>query len=213
MSFNAKVESAGAHGLTVRLADGTRIAFGPSALNVSNMQLKHGQTVLLTETRTQIKLQLSLRTWALPATGAQPQAGRAAPAPAPVLAPVLVLGVAARGALWLAAADRQQLNSVASGVITDIGSNDFTIQRPDGSTISPTMPASSLSYLSTEADISVCETVTVDYHSGADGPVLDTLTPTGIWVAPISESDGDTCADESDGGIDVVGADHCALGD
>jgi hypothetical protein len=192
VSFYANVASAGAHGLTVQLPDRTRIAFGASALNVSSMQLKRGQRVLLTETRKRGKLQLSLPTSISGHGTSAPGGSGSGTGTGSGSGPV-------GGGLG------NSSDSAASGVITDIGSNDVTIQLPDGSTVSPTMPASSLSYLNTDGDVSVCETVTVDYHSGAGGPVLDALTPTGISVAPIAESDGDTCADESDGGIDVVG--------
>jgi hypothetical protein len=96
-------------------------------------------------------------------------------------------------------------HSDADGVITNLGNDSITLQLSDGSTLTPTLPAASLAYLTDNVDIADCETVQVAYSGTDVAPVLDSLAATGISVDPISESLGDTCADESDGGIDVVG--------
>lgn len=183
VSFYAVLESIGAHGISLRVGDGTRLRFDRSALGAASKQFSAGQSVLVTETRKHGRVRLSLRPRAR-AAGSGPGNGETPPPVGPV----------------------GGSESVTSGVVTEIGSDSIAIRLPDGSSISPTLPAASLAYLNTAVDIEVCETVTIAYHTSSAGPVLDSLAPTGFSTAPIPESLGDTCAEESDGGIDVVGS-------
>jgi uncharacterized membrane protein YgcG len=207
VSFYARVTSSRAGGLTVSLAGGHHLSFGASRVHDAGSAPTVGQKVLLTVTRVGGGLSVSVASsgkrgpsGSHPGSGSKgggskgggskgggPNAGSSGvPNPITGTHPI-------------------EPHSTVSGVITSIGIDSITFQLPDGSSFSPTVGAASLAYLSGDDDLSDCETANVAYSNGSSGPVIDSLTPTGVSTAPISESLGDTCADESDGSVDVVG--------
>jgi hypothetical protein len=204
VSFYAHVSSTNAGGgLAIKLADGRRLSFAASRVAESGATPKRGQTVLLTVTRAghgfRVRVSPTGGSAGHQGSGGQPGTGKKGGGPKGT-GPT-----GPTGPTGLTGTHPIEPHSVADGVVTNIGDNSITIQLADGSTLSPTLPAASLAYLNDNVDIADCETVQVAYSTGADGPVLDGFNATGISTAPISESLGDTCTDESDGGIDVVG--------
>ncbi len=196
-SFHARVSSTAAGRLTVRLGNGSRLSFGASQVNDPGTPPKPGQTVLLTVTRTSGGLKVVI--------GRPSSGGHHNTRPGHKNGGGKQRGTGPTGPTGPTGVHPIEPHSTASGVVTNVGTDSITLQLPDGSTLTPTLPAASLAYLNDNVDVSDCETMTVDYSEGASGPVVDAFMPTGISTGPISESLGDTCADESDGGIDVVG--------
>jgi hypothetical protein len=208
VSFYAHVSSTNAGGgLAIKLADGRRLSFAASRVADSGAALKRGETVRLTATRAGHGLRVLVSSAGGP-TGHQGSGGQQSSGKGSGKKGTGSKGTGPTGPTGptgLTGTHPIEPHSVTDGVVTNIGDNAITIQLADGSTLSPTLPAASLAYLNDNVDIADCETVQVAYSSGADGPVLDGVNATGISTAPISESLGDTCTDESDGGIDVVG--------
>jgi hypothetical protein len=204
VSFYARVSSSAGGRLAIRLADGRRLSFSPGHLSEPGTPPKAGETVLLMASRAAGGLRVVVET-----VGRQSSGGGHKTGPGHGTGGGNPNGTGPTGPTGqtgpTGGTHPIEPHSVASGVVTDIGSDSITLQLPDGSTLSPTLPAASIAYLSNNVDLSDCETLTVDYSTGAAGPVLDAFAPTGISTDPISESLGDTCADESDDAIDVVG--------
>jgi hypothetical protein len=201
LSFYAHVTSTRGGDLTVSLSKGHRLSFGASRLHDAGSLPKAGQKVLLTVTRVGGGLSASLGSSDKQGSGGKSGSGSK--------------GGGSKGGdpttggsgttPPIGGTHPIEAHSTVSGVVTSIGTDSLTFQLPDGSSLTTALPAASLSYLNSDEDINDCETATVAYSDGSSGPALDSLTPTGVSVGPISESLGDTCADESDGGIDVVG--------
>jgi hypothetical protein len=201
LSFYAHVTSTRRGALTVSLTKGHSLSFDASRLHDAGSLPKAGQKVLLTVTRVGGGLSASLGSSNKQGSGSKSGSGSK--------------GSGSNGGdpttggsgttPPIGGTHPIEPHSTASGVVTSIGTDSITFQLPDGSSLTTALPAASVAYLSSEDDINDCETATVAYSDESSGPVLDSLTPTGISVDPISESLGDTCADESDGGTDVVG--------
>jgi hypothetical protein len=204
VSFYARVNSTSAGGgLAIQLADGRRLSFAASHVTESGAGPKPGQTVMVTLGRAGHGLHVVVSRSSGSSghhTGGQQGPGKKGTGPKGSTG-----STGPTGPTGLTGSHPIEPHSDADGVVTNLGSDSITLQLPDGSTLTPTLPAASLAYLTNNVDIADCETVQVAYSGSATAPVLDSLAATGISVAPISESLGDTCADESDGGIDVVG--------
>jgi hypothetical protein len=200
VSFHARVSSTAGGRLTVLLANGSRLSFSAWRIADPGFSPKPGQAVLLTVTRGAGGLKVLLGP-----VGRRSSGGHRNTAPGHKNGGGKQSGTGPTGPTGPTGVHSIEPHSTASGVVTSIGADSFTLQLPDGSTLTPALPAASLAYLNNNVDVSDCETMTVDYSQGASGSVFDAFVPTGVSTDPISESLGDTCADESDGGIDVVG--------
>jgi hypothetical protein len=204
VSFQAVVTGVASDLVSVRLSDGTAIRVSPTHRSGSTNstsgrvsrphpadmpRLSAGDAVLVTETRLRGGLTVTVRKLGRSGRGAGSGSGSNGGGPAPGATSGPPAGETAAG-----------------GVIVETDAGSIKIQLPDGSTLSPALPAGALGYFTQNDDLSVCETVSIGYHPGAAGPELDDLVPTGISTsAAISIAGGDTCAALSDGTGDVVG--------
>jgi hypothetical protein len=93
-----------------------------------------------------------------------------------------------------------------SGVIVGTSGNSVHVLLPSGSRLSATLPGAAMTYMDNQGQINPCEVVTMDYHQGSAGAVLDRFTPTAITTSPdVAVIGGGTCANQGDGALDVVG--------
>jgi hypothetical protein len=189
VSFQAVVTGAISGVVGVRLSDGTAIRVSPAHMP----RLSAGDAVLVTEARRHGALTVRVRKLGGSGRGAGSGSGSGP-------------GSDGGGSTPGATSGPPAGETNASGVVVETGADFIKVQLTDGSTVTPALPAGALSYFTQDQDLSVCETVSIGYHPGAAGPVLDSLLPTGASTsAAVSVTGGGTCADNSDGGNDVVG--------
>ena len=102
----------------------------------------------------------------------------------------------------LPSAPAQQTEQSASGVVTDLGSDTFTVQTSDDTELRLHMPDTALA----QAGLNECDTVDVTYHQDGGLLVADTATSTG------ASTSGD-CAPSEDvaGAITAVSSDSVTV--
>lgn len=166
LSFYARVVRASAHGLVVRTLDGRKLTF-------SSSQLRHRHHAGLQR---------------LGAGGSPPQVVVNILGLQPGVMVQITESTDANGNLTITITLVSQTGPQdATGVVTDVSSDTFTVQTGDGSDMRFHMAADALSNLSLQS----CNTVDVTYHQDAGMLIADTVNITG------NSSSGD-CAPTSD---------------
>jgi hypothetical protein len=95
----------------------------------------------------------------------------------------------------------------SAATVVSIGQSSLGLLLANGQTITAAVPASGITYFTSNSVMRLCETADVVYQTGgATGAVLDALVPTGISTSPaLSLGSAGNCSSDSDGESDVIG--------
>lgn len=185
VSFHARVLSEHGRRIDLQLADGHVIHIAPGRPVPS---VERGERVLVNESRSG---KVSLRVLGHSSHGTRGAGSKSTSSASP-----------AGGGTSSPATPSPSSDPTASGVVTAVGSSSITLQLASGSSLTLSLPASTLNESNQNGDINPCETVNVAYN----GSQLQELTPTGITASAsvVIPGEGD-CESLGDGEDDVVG--------
>jgi Cu/Ag efflux protein CusF len=170
VSFYAKVVSDGSRGLTLRLADGQKLGFTSSQLRhiKATAPSKHAANIRTAVTTTPTSVIAGNVT--INIDGLRPGDTvliTEASGGSGALTITIQLTAGPGGATVSA--------SQSSGVVANVGTDDFDVTTVDGSTLHLHLAADALANL----NLSVCDNVTVSYHQDAGMFIADSVTDTG----------------------------------